>query len=80
MEEISDYRLYLLGRLLHESRMKECYGNWQMYTRPKWPATFKEYRAQQQAGQSWIDQAIAQVRAIAPYVNFAMLELEEAVR
>lgn len=72
--EIPEMHLYILGGVLHEARMKECYGNWQMHTRPKWPATFKEYRAQQQAGQSWIDQAIAQVRAIYQHVDFDKLE------
>ena len=63
--EPTDTELFHIGRLLHEARMKECYGSWtHMPSRYKWPETEKEYRGQQQTGQPHIDIAIAQVKAI----------------
>jgi hypothetical protein len=62
--EISDETLFQIGGLLHEARMTECYGNSEISSRTKWPSTFKDFRAQRQAGQPWIDVAIAQVRAL----------------
>ena len=67
--------LYLLAGILHEARMKECYGNWAMTCRVRWPATFKEFREQQQAGQSWIDIGLATARAAYPLLCATTEEL-----
>lgn len=62
--EVPNETLFRIGGILHESRMTECYGEMQLSTRRKWPATLKEFRGQQMAGQPWIDVAVAQVRAL----------------
>jgi hypothetical protein len=64
MSDISDDTFFKVGGVLHEARMQECYGTMQISTRRTWPATIKDYRRQQMAGQPWIDVAIAQVRAL----------------
>jgi len=61
---ISDEVLFRIGGILHEARMQECYGSAQLSSRRAWPATLKDFRRQQMAGQPWIDVAIAQVRAL----------------
>lgn len=62
---MSEDEIYFhLGGVLHEARMAECYGGMQISARRKWPATIKDFRAQRQTGQPWIDVAIAQVRAL----------------
>ncbi len=65
MSDISDEVLFRVGGILHEARMRECYGEMQISSRRAWPETVKDYRRQQMAGQPWIDVAIAQVRALA---------------
>jgi len=67
--------LYLLAGILHESRMKECYGNWSMSCRVRWPETFKEFREAQQAGQSWADIGMAEARAAQPILCATAEEL-----
>jgi len=67
--EFSDEELYHLAGIIHETRMTECYGNWSSCYRTVWPSSFKEFRAQQQAGQSWIDIAMAQARAVAKFMQ-----------
>lgn len=53
MPEISDEVLYGVGRVLHEARMRECYGNMRPSARRDWPASIKEFRAQRHIGQPW---------------------------
>lgn len=65
---MTDEDLFRIGGILHEARMVECYGTAQLSSRKAWPATLKEFRGQRQIGQSWVDVAIAQARAIAPYL------------
>lgn len=64
MSDISNDILFHVGGLLHEARMRECYGEMQISTRRAWPTTIKDFRRQQMDGQPWIDVAIAQVRAL----------------
>ena len=64
MNDGSDEVFFRVGRLLHEARMDECYGKMQIASRKKWPETFKDFRRQRMDGQTWIDVAIAQVRAL----------------
>lgn len=63
------YELFQLAGIIHEARMKECYGNWNTALRQAWPKDFKEYRTQQQAGQSWITIAVAQAHAVYPLLR-----------
>jgi hypothetical protein len=62
--DLTDEVLFSVGRVLHESRMRECYGGWQISTRRAWPATVKDFRRELHIGQPWIDVAIAQARAL----------------
>lgn len=64
MSDIGDEVFFRVGGILHEARMRECYGNMQISSRMKWPETFKDFRGQRHDGQPWIDVAIAQVRAL----------------
>lgn len=64
MSDISNEVLFRVGGILHEARMVEAFGNADFSFRKKWPATLKEFRGQMMAGQSWIDFAVAQVRAL----------------
>jgi hypothetical protein len=70
---MTEEELYYVGGIIHERRMKECYGNWSMESRTHWPTTFKEYRRQQQAGQPWIDIAVAQAKALEPLLTFPLV-------
>jgi hypothetical protein len=36
---MTEEELYYVGGIIHERRMKECYGNWSMESRTHWPAT-----------------------------------------
>ncbi len=67
--ELTEKDHFVLGGILHNARMEECFGAWEMSCRPVWPKTFKEFRGQYQAGQSWIDQACAQAKAIASLLD-----------
>lgn len=62
--EPTDQEYWYTGGLLHEARMKECYGDWYPSWRAVWPENVKEFRRQRHAGQPWIDVACAQVRAL----------------
>lgn len=53
-----------LAALLHEARMQECYGNWQLPSRFKWPQTREEWAFYQHNPHSAIDQAMAQAKAM----------------
>jgi hypothetical protein len=64
MTDIGDEVFYRIGGILHESRMRECYGKMEISSRAKWPETFKDFRRQRHDGQPWIDVAIAQVRGL----------------
>lgn len=61
---ITDEAYFHIGGILHEARMKECYGNMQTSSRRVWPNTLKEFRTQRHHGQPWIDVACAQVKAL----------------
>lgn len=67
--ELSDEELYHLAGIIHEARMADCFGSWDSVYREVWPKTFKSFRGIQQAGQLWIDIAMAQAKAVAPYVE-----------
>lgn len=70
---MTEEQVYILGGIIPEARMKECYGNWTTVLRTKWPATYKEFRGEYQEGQSWITIAIAQARALEPFVDVEKL-------
>jgi hypothetical protein len=53
-----------LARLLHEARMTECYGNWTIRSRFKWPETREEWEHYQHNPHPSILQAMAQAKAI----------------
>lgn len=59
---LSDEILFRVGKILHEARMKECYGKWD-HKQP-WPKDLKEFRHQRTVTQPWIDIAVAQVAAL----------------
>lgn len=65
MSDINNEVLFRVGGILHEARMEECFGKSEFSFRKKWPSTIKEFRGQMMNGQSWIDVAVAQVRALA---------------
>lgn len=60
---------YIVG-MLHEARMLECYGKrfFPPY-RERWSAAFKEYRGRKQAGQAYIDMAVAQAKKLTSYMT-----------
>ena len=65
---MTEEEFYFIGGILHEARMKECYGNMQISSRVAWPATMKEFRAARTIGQPHIDVAVAQAKALEPYL------------
>ena len=64
MTEPGDEVFFRVGGILHEARMRECYGKMNISSRKKWPDTLRDFRGQRMNGQPWIDVAIAQVRAL----------------
>ena len=55
--------------ILHEARMKECFGNWDLPSRFKWPATREQWEHYQHNPHSAVLQALAQAKAIAIHSN-----------
>ena len=50
--------------ILHEARMRECYGNWDLPCRFHWPETREQWEYYQHNPHSAILQAVAQAKAI----------------
>lgn len=55
-----------LAAVLHEARMKECYGNWSIPSRFRWPETREQWEHYQHNPDGHIAQAMAQAKAILP--------------
>lgn len=53
-----------LAALLHEARMRECYGNWQLACRFKWPETRDGWVRYQHHPHAQVEQALAQAKAM----------------
>lgn len=64
MAMVSEDDMFRIGGILHEARMRECYGDGRLSSRRDWPATLKDFTRQRHAGQPWIDCAVAQVKAM----------------
>lgn len=61
---MTDEQLFHIAGILHEARMRECYGNMTTSSRKPWPATYKEFREQRTITQPWIDVAVEQAKAL----------------
>lgn len=77
---MSETEILALARVIHMARVKECsfkghpgYSGYEAtLARMPWPEDRKEATRLIQAGQSWMDLAIAQARAVAkalPHLN-----------
>lgn len=55
-----------LAAKLHEARMVECYGNWDLPSRFAWPTTREGWQHYQHHPHSAILQALAQAKDVAP--------------
>lgn len=53
-----------LAAVLHEARMVECYGNWALSSRFRWPQTRDEWEHYQHHPHPAIAQAMAQAKAV----------------
>lgn len=53
-----------LAGLLHEARMQECYGNWDLPHRFRWPKTREQWTHYQHNPHSQVEQALAQAKAM----------------
>jgi hypothetical protein len=53
-----------MARVLHEARMQECYGNWQLPSRFRWPETREQWEHYQHNPHSAVLQALAQAKAV----------------
>ena len=60
-----------LAAVLHEARMKDCYGHWTTVSRFKWPQTREEWEHYQHNPDGRIAQAMAQAKAAMAYFEGA---------
>ena len=58
-----------MARLLHEARMQECYGNWDLPCRLRWPETRERWEYYQHHPHSAVLQALAQAKAVAQAIE-----------
>ena len=61
--------IYEIAQIIYDAKKEDAWGNWQSEYRGKWPETGKELRTRLHHGDTSLEFAIAQAKAVKKYLT-----------